>query len=390
MPPRYPRLSLSFLALLFLSQHVQSQNVGIGTSSPLHKLHVAGNHRVDGALILNPPAAFTPAAAIAVPDGISTAIISLAAGSTANSLTPPPTPYEGQVLYITNQDDDAATFAGYSIAALTGINQFIYLNGAWRQVSAQPASAGGGWSLTGNAGTVPGTGPGQNFIGTTDAQDWIVATNSAEHIRVGSAGAVRITGDLINQELTGNAIACTTNVVSPVPGGPVASTSLGLPTNIGGTTTRSTSQPLVTYNDVASACIIDGTTQSITITDGSGVNNSGVLVMGTVAVRTLNTAVLPNSNRFQIWLQRSNDGFVSNSVNVWRTESSIGSGLPVSAPYNMATGNMTVPIIFPDLALAPGTYTYRLVFQGGNYGTGAGVVNYEALDRSLVLLQVKR
>lgn len=382
-----------FLVLLAVSTRLllPAQNVGIGTSVPAQKLHVAGSVRTDGAVIINPPAVFVPAAAIVLPDGISTAILGNAAGATANVFTPPVTPYEGQLMYIVNLDDNAASFAGYTIAALTGINHFIYLNGAWREVSAKPSAGGGsGWSLTGDAGTVPGTAPGQNFIGTTDPTDWLIATNSTERIRVSSTGGIRFTGDFVNQELTGNAIACTTNVVSPVPGGSVGAATLGLPTTIGGTTTRSSSQPLATTNDVANACIIDGTTQSITIVDGSGVNNSGVLVMGSVAVRTLNTAVLPNANRFQIWLQRSTDGFATVVQNVWRTESAVACGLPVSAPYNQASGNMTVPIIFPDLNLAPGTYTYRLVFQGGNYGGGAGTVNYEALDRSLVLLQVKR
>jgi hypothetical protein len=246
------------------------------------------------------------------------------------------------------------------------------------------------WALLGNAGTTPGTGTGQNFLGTTDAQDMIIATNSTERIKVNSSGSIQFTGDFINQELTGTAIACTTNVSSPAPGGPVAAATLGLPTNIGGSTTRSSSQPLVIYNDVASACIIDGTTQSITINDGNGVLNSGVLVIGSVAVRTLSTAVLPNSMRFQVWLQRSDDNFVSNLVNVWRTESSVACGGSVGTQYYPVAGNMTVPIVYPDLNLAPGTYTYRLVFQGGNYGTGAGAVNYEALDRSLVLLQIKR
>jgi hypothetical protein len=255
-----------------------------------------------------------------------------------------------------------------------------------------PTGAGGAdaWALTGNAATVPGLGAGQNFIGTTDATDWILATNTTERIKISGAGDILFTGDFINQELRGNAIACTTNVASPAPGGPVVATTLGLPTTTGGTTTRSSSQPLVTYNDVASACIIDGTTQSITIVDGSGVQNSGVLIIGSVAVRTLNTAILPNAMRFQIWLQRSNDNFVTNTVNVWRTESAVACGLPVVSPYNPSSGNMTVPVIYPDLALTPGTYTYRLVFQGGNYGTGGGAVNYEALDRSLVLLQIKR
>jgi hypothetical protein len=44
------------------------------------------------------------------------------------------------------------------------------------------------WSLTGNAGTNPIT----NFIGTTDAQDWVVKTNNSEKMRVSSFGNVGI------------------------------------------------------------------------------------------------------------------------------------------------------------------------------------------------------
>ncbi len=232
-------------------------------------------------------------------------------------------------------------------------------------------SGGGGssnpsWELLGNAGTNPVS----NYIGTSDAVTLNISTNATKRIEIADTGSMRFYGDFLNQELTGNTVACTTNVSSPAPGGAVASSSLGLPTNIGGVTTRSNSQPLITYNDVASACIIDGTTHSITITDSSGVENSGVLVMGSVSIRTLNLASLPNANRFQIWLQRSNDNFVNNVVNVWKTESAVACGLPTSAPYNMSTGNTSVAIIYPDLNLAPGTYTYRLVFQGGNYGTG--------------------
>jgi hypothetical protein len=46
----------------------------------------------------------------------------------------------------------------------------------------------GGWSLTGNAGTLAGT----NFIGTTDAIDWVVKTNNTEQMRVLSGGNVGI------------------------------------------------------------------------------------------------------------------------------------------------------------------------------------------------------
>lgn len=44
------------------------------------------------------------------------------------------------------------------------------------------------WSLTGNAGTNPTT----NFIGTTDAQDWVVRTDNIERMRVTSSGNVGI------------------------------------------------------------------------------------------------------------------------------------------------------------------------------------------------------
>ncbi len=46
----------------------------------------------------------------------------------------------------------------------------------------------GGWSLTGNAGTVAGT----NFIGTTDAVDWVIKTTNTERMRVLSTGNVGI------------------------------------------------------------------------------------------------------------------------------------------------------------------------------------------------------
>jgi hypothetical protein len=44
------------------------------------------------------------------------------------------------------------------------------------------------WTLTGNSGTTAGT----NFIGTTDAIDWVVKTNNTERLRVLSAGNVGI------------------------------------------------------------------------------------------------------------------------------------------------------------------------------------------------------
>jgi hypothetical protein len=56
------------------------------------------------------------------------------------------------------------------------------------QGPAGPSGALNAWSLTGNTGTNPAT----NFIGTTNAQDWVIKTNNLERMRVMSNGNVGI------------------------------------------------------------------------------------------------------------------------------------------------------------------------------------------------------
>jgi hypothetical protein len=62
---------------------------------------------------------------------------------------------------------------------------------------AGPSGALNAWSLTGNAGTNPST----NFIGTTDAQDWVIKTNNLERMRVTSNGIVGIGNNSPNSTL---------------------------------------------------------------------------------------------------------------------------------------------------------------------------------------------
>jgi len=62
---------------------------------------------------------------------------------------------------------------------------YYYTGSVWTNLF---SGTTGGWSLTGNAGTVPGT----NFIGTTDAVDWIVRTNNTDRLRISSIGNVGI------------------------------------------------------------------------------------------------------------------------------------------------------------------------------------------------------
>ncbi len=80
----------------------------------------------------------------------------------------------------------------------SGSNQpigFYYWNGsAWVLVGGGSSGGGNDWTLTGNAGTIPGT----NFLGTTDNQHFLVYTNNAERIRFESDGQVIIGGTAPN------------------------------------------------------------------------------------------------------------------------------------------------------------------------------------------------
>lgn len=50
------------------------------------------------------------------------------------------------------------------------------------------------WLLAGNANTIPGTQTGQNFLGTTDAQDLVFGVNSNEKLRIKPSGRIQFFG----------------------------------------------------------------------------------------------------------------------------------------------------------------------------------------------------
>ncbi|MCB0711907.1 MAG: hypothetical protein KDD67_06225 [Ignavibacteriae bacterium] len=52
------------------------------------------------------------------------------------------------------------------------------------------------WSLEGNANTSPGTGTGQHYLGTSDANALVLATNGTERVTIASNGAVTIANGL--------------------------------------------------------------------------------------------------------------------------------------------------------------------------------------------------
>ncbi len=71
---------------------------------------------------------------------------------------------------------------------------FYYWNGsAWVLITIS-AQATGPWSTTGNTGTTAGT----NFLGTTDAIDFVIKTFNTERARINSQGDVSIGGTALN------------------------------------------------------------------------------------------------------------------------------------------------------------------------------------------------
>lgn len=130
------RRGATLIASLALSLPALSQNVGIGTATPLEKLHVAGNIRAD------------------LLAGANTRIVG---ANTAGTLVIVASGTNGQVLTQT---------AGGPIWQTPTLN----------------------WALLGNAGTSVAT----DFLGTTDNQDLAIRTNNTEKIRVQSGGNVGI------------------------------------------------------------------------------------------------------------------------------------------------------------------------------------------------------
>jgi hypothetical protein len=118
-------------------------------------------------------------------------------------------PYKGFLmprLTLAQKTSIASPATGLLLYQTDGANGFWYYEGGWKQLGRS------GWELTGNAGTVAGT----NFLGTTDAIDFVIKTNSAERIRVTSAGLVGIGTAAPTQKLTinGNSLTIGTHYLN--------------------------------------------------------------------------------------------------------------------------------------------------------------------------------
>lgn len=241
---------------------------------------------------------------------------------------------------------------------------FWYWDGTqWVEVQTRPA-----WQLQGNAGTNPAT----NFVGTTDVQDFVVRTNNTEAARVASNGRVgigtpapahklqvngdvRFIGDFVNQE----AVGVVANAVQNIP------------------FTNGVFNP------------VNGTTASLTVVDGNGVNNSAALITGFVRVHggLLNGANSSLGGYFLILQRDVNPAFPA-PVNLTYTSGICYIETPnglVSAAIGFGGGGH---VSYMDSGLAPGTYYYRLVFYPNGVGINTGT--YDIYERSLNVVQIKR
>jgi hypothetical protein len=143
-----------FLILTTVLQVAHAQNVGIATSTPLTKLHIAGN---TSTIRLEGVSSTLSGTHILAPALSTDKILFVNASGDFKAI---PNGTSGQVLTIS-----ASGIPGWSAAA-----------------------SGTNWLLTGNAATVAGT----NFIGTTDAVDWVVKTTGSERMRVAAAGNIGV------------------------------------------------------------------------------------------------------------------------------------------------------------------------------------------------------
>ena len=93
---------------------------------------------------------------------------------------------QGGLMYLSS----VAGSVGTSTWLNPGTNGFVLTLSGGLPTWANPASVD--WQLIGNAGTTPGVGVGQNYLGTSDAQNLIFATSATERMRILSTGNIAI------------------------------------------------------------------------------------------------------------------------------------------------------------------------------------------------------
>ncbi|MEZ4874587.1 MAG: hypothetical protein R2793_03830 [Flavobacteriaceae bacterium] len=275
-----------------------------------------------------------------------------------NNVNPINSPVEGLMVYNTNASVTGGSGTGY-----------YYWNGSqWSKLIT--ASVVDDWKLTGNSGTNPST----NFLGTTDNRDLVFRTNNTEEMRIESGGNVginnnnpsytldltgdfRINGDFINQQILGTH----TGTVQSVPFTNLAFTPL------------------------------TGTDNSITITDGNGVNNSAVFITGFARIfgGSLSTGTGTGYGGYFLVLERdTNAAFTSASILTYTTGICYLKTASGASGFSVGFGGGG-HLSYLDSNLTAGTtYYYRLTLVPNSVGITSGT--FDVYQRDLIVMQLKR
>ncbi|MBL0146487.1 MAG: hypothetical protein IPP48_12845 [Chitinophagaceae bacterium] len=260
-------------------------------------------------------------------------------------------PAEGLLIY-----QDAPDSAGF----------YYYTNGYWQLI--EKSSVNNNWLQAGNAGTSQNT----HFIGTTDLEDLVFKTNNTEAMRIDSIGkigigtatptdklhvqgSIRFQGDFVNQDAIGThssllqSIPFTNGVINP----------------------------------------LNGTVNSITISDGSGIANSAVFISGFVRVYGGNLDGSSSSmGVYYLTLQRDNTAAFLAPTNLTYTSGSCYLETPNGAGSAVLGYSNGSHISYLDSNLPAGTYYYRFIINPNGVGITSGT--YDVYERDLTLLQIKR
>ena len=370
-------LLVLMISCSYACSYVLAQNVGIGTSTPdaSAKLEVSATDK-----------------------GLLIPRVSL---TSTNNSSPVMSP--------------ATSLLVYNLATINDVTPGYYY---WSGSQWVRLSTGDAWLLNGNS----GTNPANQFVGTTDAQALTFRTNNVERFRIANGnqvyalangtanapfyswendsdiGLFRASVDELGFSTAGAErmrIAANGNVVigTSTPNhrlqvvGNVRFEGDFVNQEIQGVNNDAIQS--IAYN--ASAVPINGTTISVTINDGNGVNNSGVLVTG--FARIVNATTFTGNHSlagYFLVLRRAQDpAFTVNPTICTYSSGICALRFPNGLGSTTSGFNMGTSVTYADMNLTPGvTYYYRLELYGNCFGTNGGTL--DVYERNLTLIQIKR